>query len=264
MIGKKRSVPVSGAAAIGRGDGGARAGAAAVGGHDRQRDDDQGQRQLERTERAARRRRRRGGRQLAGRLRPDRHRRLDRLQRRRKRRRRAAVGGELGDRKRAVAVAVADAQVADRGRLDLHRARAHAVAAVDQVRRLHQQVERLPVGRARHLVGVVGVRLQDKGAHRRRLAEVVGEQSGRALQLYRRRSVPHGAFRHRVAIGDQRRVTGHEPLLPRRLAREQVIGGAGRRRRRGTRRPARKLHGKRETCAGKQRKSATKANRVLA
>ena len=190
-----------------------------------------------------------GGRQLARRLRPDRHRRLDRLQRRRKRRRRAAVGGELRDRKRAVAVALADAQVADRGRLDLHRARAHAVAAVDQVRRLHQQVERLPVGRARHLVGVVGVRLQEEGAHRRRLAEVVADRSGRALQLDRRRSVPHRALRHRVAVGDQRRAAGHVALLPRRLAREQVVGGAVRRRRCGTRRPARKLHGKREACA---------------
>ena len=139
--GKKRSVLVSGAAARRVAAGGARAGAAAAGGSDRQRDDDQGQRHLERTERAARGAGGRGGRRLARRLRPDRHRRLDGLQRRRKRRRRAAVGGELRDRERAVAVALADAQVADRGRLDLHRARAHAVAAIDEVRRLHQQVE---------------------------------------------------------------------------------------------------------------------------
>jgi hypothetical protein len=136
-----------------------------------------------------------------------------------------AIRGEFGDRIEAVAVALAEAQVAHAGGRQLDRAVAQAVAAVDHVGDLgeHAEAAGRAVGGAEDAVGVVGVGLHVEGAHGAELSEVVREETLRTHGDGHGR-VPLRALVADGAVGDERGVARHFLFRRRRQARQEVFG----------------------------------------
>ena len=151
----------------------------------------------------------------------------------RERVRRRAIDLELGDRIGAVAQRLADAHEADRRRLDPDRARAQAVADVDDALDLGEQLvrRRRVLARAEHLVAVVGVGLQHERRHGAHDAEVVGERAGGRIQEHPGpRRIPLRPFGRCLAVGHQAKVAAGVLPRARHSVGDQVVGSALRRR----------------------------------
>ncbi len=138
-----------------------------------------------------------------------------------------AEGLHLGDRIEAVALPLAEAQVADQHPAQRHLAAAQAVHPLGRLDPA-QVLVAVAVDRAPDGVVVVGVALHPQGPHRHHLTEVPGQHRGAGLEHGRQRGVPDRALVGHHAVG--------RPVDPaaadvrpvhRALARQQVAGRAG-------------------------------------
>ena len=139
-----------------------------------------------------------------------------------------AVGGDLGNRVRAIADTLADAQVADCHASGFDGTRTQAVAGsrVD----VPQDAVVATVERAPRCVGVIGVRLDGHGVDGRGRTQIPSHSRRACVEQHGQLRVPHRAFGRQGLVGEQGQIATRVLPTYGSPSGQQIAGRTGRER----------------------------------